>query len=427
MSSQTKLSRLTALEAIRARVFAGDYETALNLANAVSQPSCVIYYWKGICLTGLGADRALEAKEALRIALARGCAGAIGALAVAERLLGEPREYLRDLHPEDYSNFDAFDRAAILREIGISYEHDDLSTATAYLEAAWETAKSGPLGQLQLAFIGQVLGVTLKRHGYDREAEIVLSEALQHSSHTRRVPILYVRSQVNLELGALETVESDVAEMKMFVPTNPELPPLVKFAEAQLARARGSENLPLALSLFQQASELGRMAETEIEFFGVFGACSVQLERGIVMTVLKQKQIYDAEIVEPGAAIFLTEMQALADTLRLQAFTKLREALILSEQFEAHAPRVALEAVSAFRALHHRREEGWALLTLAETHLFLNQGQPNTEAISALEQASTIGLELGGIVFARELRLLPRVRAFIADLEVGSSLREWIG
>jgi hypothetical protein len=166
------------------------------------------------------------------------------------------------------------------------------------------------------------------------------------------------------------------------------------------------------------------MAETEIEFFGVFGACSVQLERGIFTTVLKQKQIYDAEIVEPGAAIFLTEMQDLADTPRLQAFTKLREALILSEQFETHAPRVALEAVNAFRALHHRREEGWALLTLAETHLFLNQGQPNTEAISALERASTIGLELGVIVFARELRLLPRVRAYISDLGTDSTLCE---
>jgi hypothetical protein len=424
MSSQTKLSRLTALEAIRARVFAGDYETALNLANAVSQPSCVIYYWKGICLTGLGADRALEAKEALKIALARGCAGAIGALAVAERLLGEPRAYLRELHPEEYSSFDAFDRAAILREIGISYEHDDLSTAIAYLEAAWHTAKSGPFGHVQLALIGQVLSLNLKRRGYDQKAELVSSEALSFSSRTRRVPLLYIRCLSNLELGLLPLVESDIAEIKMFIPDDQELPALVRYAEAQLARARGGENLLLALGLFDQAAELGRLAETETEFFALFGACSVQLERGIISTVLKARQVYDAEIIEVGAEVYHSQMLDLAGTQRLQAFADLREALILAWRFEARALRVAQNAVNAFGFLQHRREEGWALLTLAETHLFLNQGQANAEVLEALERASEIGLELGMAVFARELRLLPRVRAYLADLEADSRLRE---
>jgi hypothetical protein len=418
------LVRLTTLEAIRERAFAGDFEAALKLADASSQTSVVIDYWRGMCLTGLGVNRALEARTILRLVLVRGYAGAIGALAVAERLLGEPRDYLLELKPDDYAAFDAFDRAAILREIGIAHEDADLLTAIAYLENAWNTAKSGPFKHLQMAFIGQVLSIRLKQHGHDRRAEHISSEALEYASKTRRVPLLYRRCLANLELGQLEAVESDLAEMKMFVPNDPELPPVVKYVEAQLTRARGGENLPLALSLFQQASELGRTARPETEFFGVFGACSVQLERGIVSTVLKQKQVYDAEIVEPGANIFLTEMQDLAGTPRLQAFTQLREALILSEQFEAHAPRVALEAVNAFRVLHHRREEGWALLTLAETHLFLNQGQPNAEAVAALEQASIIGFELGMIVFARELRLLPRVRAYIADFEADSTLRE---
>jgi hypothetical protein len=424
IKTHQKLSRLTALDAIRDRVFAGDYEAALKLADAVSQPSGVIDYWRGICLTGLGANRALEAKAALKLALTRGYAGAIGALAVAERLLGEPRAYLKQIHPEDYSSFDAFDQAAILREIGIAYEEDDLPIATAYLEAAWKTAKTGPFGHLQLAFIAQVLSLILKRHGYDQRAERIITEALGVASRTRRVPLLYIRCLANLELGTLEAVESDIAEMKMFIPTNPELPPLVKYAEAQLARARGGEHLPLALALFQQASELGRVAGTETEFFGVFGACSVQLERGIVTTVLKHRQVYDAEIVEVGAEVFLTQIKDLADTPRLLAFSKLREALILSEQFEAHAPQVALEAVNAFRSLQHRREEGWALLTLAETLLFLHQGEPVPEALKALEQAFEVGLELGVVVFARELHLLPQVRAHLADLQAGSDLRQ---
>ena len=46
------------------------------------------------------------------------------------------------------------------------------------------------------------------------------------------------------------------------------------------------------------------------------------------------------------------------------------------------------------------------------------------EAVAALEPASEIALELGAVVFARELRLLPRVRAYIADHEADSTLRE---
>ena len=117
-------------------------------------------------------------------------------------------------------------------------------------------------------------------------------------------------------------------------------------------------------------------------------------------------------------------MQDFADTPRLRAFAALREALILASKFDPRAVYIALKAVDAFRELHHRREEGWALLTLAETHLFLNQGQVNAEAVVALERASGIGLELGAVVFARELRLLPRVRAYIADHEADSTLRE---
>jgi tetratricopeptide (TPR) repeat protein len=422
MTTNTKLSRLTALETIRERVFAGDYDAALTLANAVSQPSGVIDYWRGICLTGLGADRALEAKAVLKTALGRGYSGALGAFAVAERLLGESRAYLRDLHPEEYSGFDAFDRAALLREIGIATEEaGDLSTATAYLETAWNTAKAGPHAAVQLSFIGQVLGTMLKRHGYDQRAQTVLSEALKHTSRTRHVPILYLRSQVNLELGQLEAVESDLAEMTMFIPTSPELPPLVKFAEAQLARARG-ENLPLALALYEQAGELGRLAETETEFFGLFGACSVQLERNVITTVLKQRQIYDSEIVEVGAEVYHSQLIDLAGTQRLQAFADLREALILLLRFDDRAVRVAMNAVNAFRALQHRREEGWALLTLAEVHLFREQGEINPDALEALEQALEIASELGAVVFARELRLLPRVRMYLSS-EVGKNIR----
>ena len=85
---------------------------------------------------------------------------------------------------------------------------------------------------------------------------------------------------------------------------------------------------------------------------------------------------------------------------------------------------VATRALEAFRALHHRREEGWALLTLAETHLFLNQGEPNPEVLEAMNQALEIAQELGAVVFVQELRLLPRVRAFLGGLEADSTLRE---
>ena len=419
------LDRLNALEAVRESVFAGNYEEALELTKTTKNPPAVIDYWRGICLTGLGVEHASEAKVWLKLALGRGYAGAIGTLAVAERLLGESREYLKELQPEDYANLDAFDRAALLREIGYAFEGDEeLSIATAYFEQAWNTAKLGLHAKIQLPFIGQMLGFSWHKRGYDARALPILTEALKFTSRTRRVDLLYRRCLVNLELNNLEAVELDLAEMKMFIPSNPELPPVVVYTEAKLARARGGDNLPLALSLFQNATELGHQVGTEVEFFGVFGAVSVQLERGIVLTVLKNMQAYDTDIVEIGAAPLLLSLQDLADSPRLEAFTWLREALVLAWTFEAHAPMVATRALEAFRALHHRREEGWALLTLAETHLFLNQGQANAEAVAALERASEIGLELGAVVFARELRLLPRVRAYLADHEVGSTLRE---
>ena len=423
-TSTGTLERLTELEAIRERVLAGDYAGALELAQAVQNPPPVVDYWRGICLTGLGSERAVEAKHVLKLALARGYAGAVGMLAAAERLAGENREYLKQINPADYSGFDAYDRAALLREIGISYEDDDLATATKHLEAAWKTAQSGPHAKLQLAFVGHVYGTMLRKCGFDARALPILTEALKFTSRTRRVDLLYLRCLINLELHNLEAVELDLAEMKMFIPSNPELPPVVVYTEARLARARGGDNLPLALSLFEQAAELGRIAETDTEFFGVFGACSVQLERGIPATVLKQKQAYDADIVEVGAENYHLQMLDLAETPRLRAFTALREALILASKFDPRAVDIALKAVDAFRELHHRREEGWALLTLAETHLFLNQGQANAEAVAALERASEIGLELGVVMFARELRLLPRVRSFLGDLEADSTLRE---
>ena len=419
------LDRLNALKAVRERVFAGSYEEALELTKTTKNPPAVIDYWRGICLTGLGVEHANEAKIWLKLALGRGYAGAIGTLAVAERLLGESREYLKELQPEDYANLDAFDRAALLREIGHAFEGDEeLSIATAYFEQAWNTAKLGLHAKIQLPFIGQMLGFSWHKRGYDARALPILTEALKFTSRTRRVDLLYRRCLVNLELHNLEAVELDLAEMKMFIPSNPELPPVVVYTQARLARARGGDALPLALALFQNAGELGHQAGTEVAFFSEFGAVSVQLERGLVSTVLKNKLVYDTEIVEIGAEALMIGLQDLTNTPRLQAFTWLREALVLAWTFEAHAPSVAVQALEAFRALHHRREEGWALLTLAETHLFLNQGEPNPEVLEAMNQALEIAQELGAVVFVQELRLLPRVRAFLVDLEADSSLRE---
>jgi hypothetical protein len=174
--SKPALERLSALEQIRERVFAGDYDGALTLAEAVSQPSAVMDYWRGICLTGLGSERAQDAKTTLQRALGRGYAGAIGALAVADRLLGEPRAYLVGVQPEDYAGLDEFDRAAILREIGIVLEESsDLHGSITYLENAWNTAHTGPHGKLQVAFIGKVYGEILRRSGLDTKAKSILN------------------------------------------------------------------------------------------------------------------------------------------------------------------------------------------------------------------------------------------------------------
>ena len=181
-TSTGTLERLTELEAIRERVLAGDYAGALELAQAVQNPPPVVDYWRGICLTGLGSERAVEAKHVLKLALARGYAGAVGMLAAAERLAGENREYLKQINPADYSGFDAYDRAALLREIGISYEDDDLATATKHLEAAWKTAQSGPHAKLQLAFVGHVYGTMLRKCGFDARALPILTEALKFTS-----------------------------------------------------------------------------------------------------------------------------------------------------------------------------------------------------------------------------------------------------
>ena len=384
------------LERVRRLEFAGQNEAALALLDAEAKLSPRLEAIRGTLLIFTG-DR-LRARIALTNALARGYRPALAALSSLQRLEGESRDALLELSECDLEACDDFERANLEREVGLLHEERDaLDEARIWLERAWRSALLGTFGQYQLAGIAQALGRVLGRLGYDALAISVFDEGLRHARADRRVPLLYERTLRHINLGLLEAASDDLEELRVFVPNEPELGLLTRYAEARLQHALGdarSARTNFELALYFAALHTSPVAR-EVTVYALLWLVRLDTDTGTLERVPAR--------LEQAAGFVRTDFE--------RAWLALRRARFVSSLGDhSEAAELLHELPDLFLALGSRREAGIARLHRAEA-LMKAGADRLEEADFELRRAADLAHDLGGAgVFHNELMALRDVQ-----------------
>jgi tetratricopeptide (TPR) repeat protein len=379
----------TTLEQARTLGLRGDHAGALAALETLSHSTPASEGWRGLMLIFAGDLEA--ARSALTNALARGYRGAVAGLATIMRVKGEPRDGLLDVPEHDLDSLDDFDRASLEREIGLMHKQkDEFDLARVWFERAWRTAQLGPYGSVQMSAIAQALGYTLGRLGYDALAVAALDEGLRHTNATRRVPLLYERTVRHLNLARLEAAGEDLEELRTFIPNDPNLALLVRYAEARLQFGLGDlagsrTNFELALYFAAlHSSETAR----ETAFYAALWL--VRLDTDALKLDAVEARLERAATFARGG--FDAAWLAVRRARFLSASGRNTEAVALLEG-----------AVEGFSVTGARRETGIARLHRAE--VLLQMGTDHLEAADLeLIGVAHLARELGGTAaFQNEL------------------------
>lgn len=385
----------TLFETVRRLEFNREFSAALVLLDAEPSLSPQLEAARGLLLIFTGDLGA--ARLALTNALVRGHRGALAGLSTLQRLAGESRHALLELTERDLEGLDDFERVSLEREIGLCYEErDEYDTARVWFERAWRDALMGPFGSVQLPGIAQALGGVLGRLGFDALAIPVLDEGLRHSRADRRVQLLYERAIHHLNTLRPDLAASDLEDLRVFVPDQPDLALLVRYGEARVQHALG--DTASAKTNFELALYFASLHDSE-------GAREVALHAGLWLIRMDT----DAELLDLVEAR-LERAAGFARGTFERSLLELRRGRFLSARGDHREAAVLLsEVIDLFAAIGARRETGIARLHRAEA--LLRSGTDWLEAADLeLMGAAEIARELGGAdAFGGELGALRNV------------------
>lgn len=339
----------------RRLMFERQYAAALALLDTEVRLSPALEALRGTLL--IFTDDLAAARIALTNALARGYRGALASLSTVQRLEGQRRDGLLELEERDLEGLDDFDQTNLEREIALMHQqHGDQERALEWFERAWRSALTGPFGAQQLAGIAHPLGISLAQLGFDARAVVVFDEGLRHAQSNRRVPMLYERALCHLNLARFESAGEDLEEARVFVPNNPDLALLVRYAEARLQHGLG--DLASARANFELA----------LYFSAVHGS-TIAHEVALHACLWLSRLDTDAGALEAVVAR-LERAAGFARSAVDRAWLGLRRGRYLSAQGQ-HVEATALltEVVDLFAATGSRRETAIARLHRAEALL----------------------------------------------------------
>jgi tetratricopeptide (TPR) repeat protein len=428
-STKPKARAITALERVQELFFSNQYSYALRLLERIYRMP-ELEHWRGILQIGLGLFA--EAQHSLATALALGYRGSVGPQAVLHRLTGQSRAWLLQFGEADFDNLNAFDRVTLHREIGHYHkENSDHIAAQYWFERAWNTALTGAHGRHQLPGVGESLGHVLGELGQHAQAVHVLDEALKYANAQRRVPLLLERVTWNLYLRRLQAVNSDLNDIKTFVPSLPTdwtLPARLKYLEGRYHHALG--DLTTALQCFKDTEGLAIHAKhPETEFYAILWIYTTLLELNRFETFELNPPRYAngyIEVYEFGADFYGDRVVEFSSSERHVAWGHLRHALQELKHHQNHGNALGLAdaALKLFKGLNATWEIGAVWLTQAE--IAQAQGSDFDTKI-ALREALSVARALGGtVVYQTELRGLPLLTAYLERPDLSSEFLEFI-
>ncbi len=431
----------TAPERLQELFAEGKYTHGLRLLGRIARDGA-LEHWRSIFLINTGQFTA--AQSAIEQASKLGYAGHIASLAVLHRLTQTNRDWLLALKKSDFTRLNTFDRALLEREMGTEHlTRDDLASARVWFERSWRTATTNSRDASLLPGIGEMLGHVWALLGHHVQAIDVYTESLKHANADRRVALLLQRALSRVVMQQFKPAESDLLDAKTFIPTlatDPSLKARLLYIDGRLLHARGDLNA--ALTLFEEAVELGHQAQHDVEFFALLWGLTTTIELDRFESVFPSvangfgSQLPDfldgADIYQFRAQDFLQ----LSEQRYQKAWLELRHALLdvrqpvkraaEQEANNARAWNRTEKAIEGFEAIGARWEIGAIWLLRAEISLaavYSSDQHPE----KALERALTVARELGGPEqYATELRALPRLMAYLERSESPALYKEFL-
>ena len=379
--------------AVLGLILTAGYEGAVRAYRALPAPRPVDDRWGAYAI--FCAQDALEAKDLLVRAVARGEQAARIELATVERHLGRLSAAQACLQALVLSKLDAFDTCLARRELGaIALSLGKLPEAVEHLEAAWAIASGDPWSAALKPQVAQLLGFVLSQQGLGRQAVHYLDQAVRLAQPGRRAYPLIARALALVYDARFEQAERDLTLLGAGPALQPNAGVLRTFVLGELRRSQGRWRE--AREALESAVRLARAAaDPQAEFHALLALSSVLCAQGELNDAL-------------GA---ISRAEALAGDDRDRAFLNLRRG---SWRLSAggDGERDLQGALQGFRALPGGREAAWSLVQLARSSLGANHP---AQACKHLEDAVSLCQGLGGSgVLVSELRLAPAVADFIA-------------
>ncbi|GBF04727.1 transcriptional regulator, SARP family [Deinococcus aerius] len=382
----------------------GLYEQGLATYAALADPTPADARWAGVCALNL---RQFErAKNFLLLAVGGGEAAANVELSTTLRQLGDLSLADQVLATVDEAGLAPFDRCLLYRErAALAYSGGALKEASELLEIALLSAyQSGPLQQVLLPAINQLFGLVLGSRGFYARAEQNFTLALEGSHAARSIYVRNSRGLCRLRLGKLDEADADLNDALRHSDAAPVARPVILYNLGLLAKARG--DLAAAHALFAQAGDLAReVQELETECYAELALCLIAGVRGD--QACARRHLARARVLSTGP-------KAAAEVLLAEGVHRLHAA---EDTAVAHLE----EAARSFADLGLRREEGIALLYLAEARAAFGA---EDEALPLLDQVVDIKSALGnGLAFSSELRYLTRTLGVLQRAPVDAYAR----
>lgn len=402
---------LAALEQVKKLAFAGRYSEAIIFLRQQSRPNggfpAVWDYWNAVVLVGLGEYEKAE-QIALR-AIQRGYSGANGIYAVAQRCQNKRMDWLLDF-PLDELELDPFDSVMLIKEVaGYHYKRGDWLVAQTWFERASQTARMFDDAHPLIAAVAQWHAQLLRDIGQDAAAVHTVREGLRYAISGRRQPLLLEGAIALVNLGDLHGATEMLTELRVSglserSSAEGRLLSLLTMLEGKLAHIDGQ--LEDALTLYNNAYHLSVTHGGDSGYYACVYGAFVQLERGR-FTARGAESEWAADVW-----LMLAEEQAHEVSDPARAWLRCATALI--ERTERVTDPEAPDAI---------REQTAVCLVNAEIDL-TRQASRSPAPMISLRDALTHVSELGSAAsFKMLLRVLPRVRSLLEQLETSDPLR----
>ncbi len=253
---------------LQALCYEGEFAALVDAYQRLRSPTPEEEYWGALGLMCVGRNE--EAVVILRRSLAGGyqdAAAPLAGFAIGDDEFEHARELLNSLGPfEDLT--EPWARAFAYRERGQLFESDGrFALALSDFQAAWNTFRLIPSGQIALGFAGQLLVWVLELFGKSQDALEVVREAKKPAATKRRIRLLYLQVLTAARINKFDEAFCALADLETFVPNKPQLQGLASNAAGELARFQG--HWVEAIEHFENTIIASSGAPTD----GAFSAC----------------------------------------------------------------------------------------------------------------------------------------------------------